>query len=398
VRALDGHRPADAARGPSRGPSPTLLLLVRADAALSLLLGGLLVAGGVIAGLGSMGASGLGAVFGFALAIGALVLGAGPVALGLSLLGAMRSVANEGPAPASTGMRVTSTLVAVVTLVVWVLPIWAILTFHPGDPAWGTVAAVGLVIGAGTAIGAWFARHVSGKGLSTALLLIAMLGLVIPGWEATSMTTTAAQQATYAEQEAAFAARYADIASGPHPDQFVPAVGDVGSWRVVSGGEWPDRYLSWDAFEPCCGWNAAMAHFSDLAGKRVRFLFVGECWVEGDPGRLDVSVMVRGQSLKVEDVISVAIPTPLGPCDRAIGSTVSEAVVLPAWGGAGFAAAVRDGILPVSWNVNAVAAQPGPEWPERAARWLLFVSVDPATSVDDVVAAVSRAVPPLVIQ
>lgn len=344
--------------------------------------GALTIVGGVLTLAFMRGSGGLGAAFAMGLAIGLVILGGIALGTGFLLHRGIGAIASAGPGPARpTPSRVWISRLAVVSAAAFasapaVAAAVVASTVGPDAVPAGTeaLALIAIAMGLVSVAAAWTSRHVPSIDLATALLLAAVLPGVIPAWTTTQVLDAAAVARTAQE----YRDRYADLADGPSVGEIVAAVGEVGSWQAIGGAMNP--------FVRSDEWVGNQQPLVELAGRPVRLVLLGQCRVEGAAGELLVAVQMRsGDGENYDPVFEMRV----GPCDGTVRVAVSDVRVLPDWSsGATKQALAGDWLL---LGFTGVELSEGSPTGERASRWLVYVSPDPTTSEDELLASVAAA-------
>ena len=328
---------------------------------------------------------GLGAIYFAALVIAAAILLVVCV-VGLAILrSAARAVERAGPdrPPPSLKARRVSTGLVVIAALIAISPLAAMLLIQvllgpdalPSDT--GFVALVALALGALSIAAARLLRHGPAVLLGTVgpLVLAIVAPAVIQLWVTTQTVSFAMQHRASQEQAEQRAFRYADLIDGPSAGELVDAVANAGSWHAISGGVHP--FLRSDE------WTRNQSPVADLSGRTVRFAVFVQCWIEDDPGTIDVSGIDfdRGLFWGVRS----------GACNGTMQVLVSGPVVLPDWPQDRLAAArARDRDL-VSVSATPLTTDGTRATGEYAVRYVVFISADPATPVGELTRAVAEA-------
>jgi len=378
------------------------------------LLGG---AGMFVLGMGA-GLSGWGALaIGFLLAIAAFHA----LVTGLVLrrtVSAIRSAGTEPPSP-DAAARSVSTLLALLAAAGWASPAAAALLLGSaggGNQLVGLFVIQGVVVGLVATAAAWALRHRWRQELGGLLIVVTLAGLVVPGWETFFQVNQWRSQAAFAEEQAQFQARYASFARDADIGEIATSIGEIGSWRLVDGGQYPA--LNHEAGGVWSTGSSTVSEYlevygaerlrwiGEFGGRTVRFMLVGQCWVVGEVGEFYMSIQTRGSSTASNGpTADLSLPA----CDGTVATAVSGPVQLTGWTAEEFAAIVAGGSMPVWWVHVMLGCSAFPCYQEAAAhdsrtaqpyaeRWLLYLSADPATPESEVREAFAALVPTLVIQ
>ena len=325
----------------------------------------------------------LGAIYLTGLIVATVIVVVVCVVGGLILAKALRAIHAAGPdaQPPSRTARVISTALAIGATAIAASPIVATLASAPLGPDalpsdTGTVAAIAAGLGVLSVSAAWLerlgpARHAAG-GL---LIVVVLVPAAIQVW--VTSQTVAYATAYQDRQDAAErrAIRYADLADGPTAGEIVAAVGNVGSWRALSGDTYPHvRYEEW---------LRDQGPVADLSGRTVRLAVLGQCWIDGDPGEFVVGVTTFDDQPSLD--------ARFGRCDGSLQVWVSDAVALPAWPSDRLTQA-RDrdrdllGVVVLPDPVTGLTGEI-----ETAVRYVVYISPDPASPVAALVDAVRSA-------
>jgi hypothetical protein len=381
----------------------------RALGGLSAGLGIFLLANGVLSIFAAGSSSGIGALYNAAIALGMFTIGAVPLVLGILAWRAAAALEEADHPKGGRGLL----LFAAAAWIVWALPAIAALLVTAWAGSWAlpdgtpTVVMLSVVVGTLAGLGVLLAREVGG----TAISLAVGLSLVIPLWETSVLAPSfdppaylrAEHERTEQQRQAAeearsrFYDRYGPIFAGPSPAKLAQAADSVGGWRVVSAGTGPDK-ASCNPGSSCSGTLITGLYryqrIGELAGQRVRFLLVGQCWVEGDAGILEARI---GSSNGVLSFLQFATR----PCDGTIHMATSDWVLLPSWSSAQIAAMASPRASTVFASASTywanAAGRNGPPT-ERAERWVLLVSPEPALGSTAVRDAIRAAAPDLEIE
>ena len=343
-----------------------------------------ILAGGVLA-VSSIGATGLAAL---GMLAGAFLIVAGVIALvPAKLLGTAAGVLESGDADQAEPhgrTRRLSTVVAIGAAAAYIAPV-AILTQTAGlDPV---VLLLHLVTGFVFVAAAWTARQLGRRPLAIGLIAIALLGAALPAMEAVSFAGDWARRQELVAQQEAFDALYAPIRNGPSAARAGEVIGTVGSWRPVMGGVWPNVHTdSWP--------EDANDLFLELTGRTVRFTIVGQCWLDGIAGAMTVEAWFAQTRDPNGDVRKINLDIDPVPCDGELHAITSAAVGVPTWFDTSGHPADRYEWMLASAYASAANPAPGASI-ERAERWLMFVSPEPASSIDELVAAVAAVFDPI---
>ncbi|HEX7951312.1 MAG TPA: hypothetical protein VF494_13255 [Candidatus Limnocylindrales bacterium] len=327
---------------------------------------------------------GLGGIYAAALVVAALILVAicvvGAAVLSIGARAARRG-GPDAPGPGRTA-RQLSTGLMVVAAAIAVAPLAVTLIERarlgpdavPGDTE--LVATGALALGALSIAAARLLRHRAAVAATRGLLVAAFaVPVAIQLW-VISQTIAFADRHRAAQEAAELrAVRYADLIDGPAVGEVVAAVGNVGSWRAVSGSLYPQ--LRYDE------WLPTQLPVADLSGRTVRIAVYVQCWVEGDRGTIEVSAIDydRGQFWSARS----------GACDGTMQAVVSGAMELRAWPADRLdAARSRDRDL-IAVSVSPIRSGGARLTGEYAVRSVVFISPEPATPVDDLTSAVITA-------
>ena len=367
-----------------------------------------LVSAGDQSGLAKMGTALVG--------LGLIILGSIPLAVGLAAWRASIVLVRE-PAPGSRDhalvlgdggtepvRRASSralTAVVLIVAVAWLSPAIAALVVVAVTGAWALSSGTDIVVlsalgvGAVVVAGAWVARALPDRPIRQVLVLLVLASAIVPAWETAVIAPSlnppwyvrqsaelrqSTQDAERAEQER-FRERYADILDGPTLDDLAARLATIGSWRLASIGMGPDG-TSCGSSSGCSGASGRSLPFwervGELGGGPVRFLLVGQCWVEDDAGRL-ISRVISPEGAWPHTELEIS------SCDGAVQVAVSAPVQLPSWAPEEVQAMrARDQSFVIlgSFADDRDAAPGLPE--ERAERWAIFVSPDPPEPPEDV--------------
>jgi hypothetical protein len=379
---------------------------------LGLLGGAAMLVLGMAAGVVGSGLAGVG----FLLAIAALPAFVTGLVL-RSTISAIRAVGREQPRPDGAA-RTVSTLLSVLAAAGWASPAAAALLLGStgtGDQTAGFFVVQGMVVGAVATVAMWTLRYRARQELGALLIVVTLAGLVVPGWETLLQVSEWRRQATYAEEQEQFQARYANFARDADIGEIATTIGDIGSWRLVDGGQypalnheaggvWSDSSSSVSGYLEVYG-AERLRWIGEFGGRTVRFLLVGQCWVVGEVGEFHMSILTRGPTA---DSYGPTADLSLPACDGTVATAVSRPIRLVAWTAEDFTAFLADGLIPVWW-LNMMlgcdvfpCSQAAAENDMRTAqpyaeRWLLFLSEDPGTPESEVREAFAALVPTLVL-
>ena len=328
--------------------------------------------------------TGLGAIYYAGLMVAAAIVLVIVLVGGFVLWLAARAVRATGPhvPPPSQAERRVSAGLVVIAAMISVSPLSAAILARMlvgADAAPRDTTMVALIV---TALGtlsvaaAWQLRHRAALSYVAGLLVVViMVPAAIQIWMTSQTIAFAANYRAAQELAGRRAARYADMIDGPSVGEIVAAVGEVGSWRAVAGGFQP--------FVRSDEWTGSQGPVADLSGRTVRLAVFVQCWIEGDRGEVQVDV--------TDYDLGSLWSTRFGRCDGTMQELVSDPVKLAAWPEGRLAAArahERDLIAVGAMPVTADGARPAGEY---AVRSIIFVSIDPATSVDALTASVTAA-------
>jgi len=247
----------------------------------------------------------------------------------------------------------------------------------------GTVVTIAWLAGAvfcGTA--AWAARYFPQQDLGRGLLVVALLGGGLAGWVSLSMLGVPGYDETPLEP----AGEPSDQAlNSVSPGDVARDIGSVGTWILIAGGTPPT--VPEDA---STGPNVVLA---ELRGKPVRFALVGQCRIDGTYGYLTADLVVVAGASAGEITSRRLALSPLR-CNGLFQTSVSIAVDLPAW----LDASAPDAKRQAWFSAAVVTSSPsdGRGTPaRRVQRWLVYVSPEPPSAVEDVAREAAELFGPL---
>jgi hypothetical protein len=322
-----------------------------------------------------------------------MVLGIGGVvglAPGLLLRRAANVIREAGPdLPATTPRsRRTSNVVLAITGIAW-LTATAVLAFG------GRLDTIVLVLNAGGALlcvtSTWASRYLPGRALAVGLVAVAVLGSGVAAWEASSTIDDMNRRAAFAAERQGYEDRFAPIHGGPSAGAVKDAVGTVGTWRPITGGTFPERMDDDWPYEAKDG-------LADLAGQTVRFAVVGQCWVEAGEGTLQPVVWLAVARDARDDLRMDQLTVPPLPCDGEVHAVTVAPMPLADLFDLASPLTERQEWLTGAAGVGISNLPSGMDGAEHAARWLLFVSPEPASDVAELSAAVAAILPVLVLE
>jgi hypothetical protein len=221
------------------------------------------------------------------------------------------------------------------------------------------------------------------------MLIAALLTLAIPLLESQVLIEAGTRRAQFASDKAHFEAHFAQVLNGPTAEEIATAVGDVGPWLLLSGSAYPMNRA-----DPFFDRSERVA---DLAGRTVRFAFVGQCTADTEGAELLGYGQIWGtRTTDGNPLDSSNIDFATIPCDGELHVVTADAVDLPAWDGRTLEGAKRrDWMLVGAGAVLTPRVETGSNFATYGNRWLVFVAPDPAPSTEPLLQAVAAHLDPL---
>lgn len=364
-----------------------LIGILEVISGITILGAGLAVGAGLLIALQGVGATGM---QGLSLPIGLFIAGVGLVGFvpGVTLRRAAAAIRETSPElPASTPQsRLVSTAVAGFAVLASAAPL---AVGFPGTGRIDALPVFQMALGVILATCAWAARYLPGRPLGDALLGIALVGGGLGAWQTSAITGDLGQQQVDADEKARREAMYAPIREGPTAGEIARALPEVGSWLAVTGGVEPD--IRGDEYP--YGPKDALG---GVRGREVRLAAVGQCWNSAAASEL-VVVAFLAQTKDAEGNIDMRrrVELPALPCDGEVHVTTSEVLHVPDWLDMAARPDQRQEWLGATGDIPIV--DPGEPFPDHAERWMLYVSAEPGSSVEELRAAVDGQVEPLVL-